>query len=228
MSNRTESEKLFEQFCKDNGIEFSRLDPAETPESQCPDYEIKTADGPVIVEVKQFDPNEEDRQNARLLEERGYGKAIGGAPGARVRLKIQSGTKQLKVRSQGKVPTVLVLYNNVPFNSRGTHPYEIKTAMYGIEKIDLAVGKTRVAVVDRGFGPKRKLTPSDNTSLSAVATLLENLDGDLVLSLFHNIYASRPLTWQSLNGPKIAHFTIGEKEPGKFQEWTRLDVTLTA
>gem|GEM_PF-3140398 len=39
--------------------------------------------------------------------------------------------------------------------------------MYGMEKIDLSVASdisTGTSVKDRGFGPKRKMTPSSNTS----------------------------------------------------------------
>ncbi len=223
MSNRTISEILFERFCRREGLNFSRLEPSESPGLKSPDYQIQSPGGPVIVEVKQFDPNAEDKRNARLLEERGYGDAIGGEPGARARIKIQSGARQLKARSQGRVPTVLVLYNNVPFSSRGTDPYDIKTAMYGLERIDLAVGRANVSVVDRGFGPKRKVTPSSNTSLSAVAALYARSCHDLRLFVYHNIYAATPLEWQDLSGPRIAHFTLGPKKPGAFQEWRRLD-----
>jgi len=55
----------------------------------------------------------------------------------------------------------------VPINTRGTDLYEIKTAMYGMEKIDLSVASDisiGTSVKDRGFGPKRKMTPSSNTS----------------------------------------------------------------
>lgn len=223
MTKRTISEILFERFCRREGLSCTRLEPCEVLGMKSPDYQIDSPSGPVIVEVKQFDPNAEDKRNAELLEERGHGEAIGGEPGARARMKIQAGVKQLKARSQGQTPTILVPYNNVPFNSRGTDPYEIKTAMYGLEKIGLAVAKTNVSVVDRGFGPKRKVTPSSNTSLSAVAALYARSCHDLKLVVFHNIYAAAPLAWRDLSGPRIVHFTIETKERGAFQEWKRLD-----
>jgi hypothetical protein len=40
---------------------------------------------PVIVEVKETAPNEEERESDRLLAERGWGNAVGGTPGDRVR-----------------------------------------------------------------------------------------------------------------------------------------------
>lgn len=223
MSKRTISEILFERFCRSERLIFSRLEPSKFPGMMSPDYQIQSPRGPIIVEVKQFDPNSEDKRNAQLLEERGHGDAIGGEPGARARIKIQTGAKQLKARSQGKIPTLLVLYNNVPFSSRGTDPYEIMTAMYGLEKIDLAVDQANVSVVDRGFGPKRKVTPSSNTSLSAVAALHAPSCHDLRLVVYHNIYAATPLERQQFSGPRIVHFTLGPKERGMFQEWRRID-----
>ena len=66
----------------------------------------------LVVEVKQFDPNEEVEKLYKQLQERGYTDVYGGEPGAKVRLKIQAGAKQLKARSKGKLPALLVLYNN--------------------------------------------------------------------------------------------------------------------
>jgi hypothetical protein len=127
---------------------------------------------------------------------------------------------------EGKLPALLVLYNNVPISDRGVDPYEIKTAMYGLEKIDLAVDPdaNRVSLTGRGFGPKRKVTPSSNTSLSAVGVLYGSSNGEVSLIVFHNIHAVKPLDWRSLQGPRIRHFTLGEKEPRPFQEWQELKV----
>lgn len=181
MSNKTVSERLFECFCDDNHIEYKRIEASSIPNKKEPDYEIQMATELVVVEVKQFDPSEEEKKLYKQLWERGYTDAYVREPGAKARLKIQAGAKQLKARSKGKLPTLLVLYNNVPISDRGVDPYEIKTAMYGIEKIDLAVDPdaNRVSVTERGFGPKRKVTPSSNTSLSAVGALYSSPNSEL-------------------------------------------------
>lgn len=224
MGNKTVSERLFERFCDDNHIEYKRIEAYSIPNKNEPDYEIQTLTELVVVEVKQFNPNEEEKKLYKQLWERGYTDAYGGEPGAKARLKIQAGAKQLKARSKGKLPALLVLYNNVPISDRGVDPYEIKTAMYGIEKIDLALDPdaNRVSLTERGFGPKRKVTPSRNTSLSAVGALYSSPNGELSLIVFHNIHAVKPLDWRSLQGPRIRHFTLEEKEPRDFQEWQEL------
>lgn len=226
MNNKTVPERLFERFCNDNDIKYKRIEASSISNMKSPDYEIQTVTEHVIVEVKQFDPNEEEKRLYKQLRERGYTDVYGGEPGAKARLKIQAGAKQLKARSQGKLPALLVLYNNVPICHRGVDPYEIKTAMYGIEKIDLSVDSdsNRVSLTDRGFGPKRKMTPSSNTSLSAVGVLYGSSNSELSLIVFHNIHAVKPLDWHYLQGPRIRHFTLTEKSPRDFQDWQELQL----
>jgi hypothetical protein len=224
LMSKTVSESLFERFCDDNHIEYRRIGASSIPNKKEPDYEIQTATEIVVVEVKQFDPSEEEKKLYQQLQERGYTDAYGGELGVKVRHKIQDGAKQLKARSEGKLPALLVLYNNVPISDRGVDPYEIKTGMYGIEKIDLAVAPdaNRVSLIGHGFGPKRKVTPSSNTSLSAVGAFYSRSNGEPLLVVFHNIHAVKPLDWRSLQGPRIRHFTLGAKEPRAFQEWQEL------
>lgn len=169
MSRKTISEKLFEEFCQENGI---ALIPIERSDRSTPDYLLESAGIKILIEVKQFDPNDEERRAERMLEDSGVGPALGGEPGSKTRLKIQAAAKQFKSHNNDRHPTILVLYNNIPVSSRGVDPYEIKTAMYGLEKVDFAVSKSSVSIIDRGFGPKRKMTPTTNTSISAVAALI--------------------------------------------------------
>lgn len=228
MSDKTASETLFERFCDDNQIEWKRIEASSVPGKKEPDYEIGVPTQCVVVEVKQFDPNEEEKMLETQLQERGYADMYGGEPGTKVRLKIQAGAKQLKARSAGKLPTLLVLYNNVSISNRGVDPYEIKTAMYGIEKIDLAVNAeaNTISVTERGFGPKRKLTPTDNTSLSAISVLC-GPDNELSLIVYHNVYAVNPLDLRSFQGCRIRHFTLQKKQSKGFQEWRELKVERT-
>ena len=159
MKNKTISEKLFEDFCDFNQIAYKRIEESSVIGKKEPDYEAYTKSGLVIVEIKQYDPSSEEKNLLKQIEERGWSDPYGKEPGAKVRLKIQSGSKQLKARCKGKTPSLLVLYNNVPIGNRGVDPYEIKTAMYGIEKIDIVVSPDvgQSVIVDRGFGPKRKM-----------------------------------------------------------------------
>ena len=117
MRKQTISEELFERFFKENKIQLSRIEVSTIPGKKEPDYEIATSLGTVLVEVKQFDPNPEELQLQKQLEDRGWKDAFEGEPGAKVRLKIQSAAKQLKPRGAGSVPSMVVLYNNVPIRA---------------------------------------------------------------------------------------------------------------
>jgi hypothetical protein len=224
MSKPTISEELFERFCQENKIQFSRIEVSVIPGKKEPDYEMTTSFGKVLVEVKQFDPNSEEVKLQKQLEGRGWTDAFGGEPGAKVRLKIQSASKQLKSRGAGSVPSIVVLYNNVPISRRGTDPCEIKTAMYGMEKIDLGVASNtfEVSLKDCGFGSKRKMTPESNTSISAVAALYGGLEQHLSMCIFHNVYATMPLNSECFQGEKIRHYAIADKVTGQFQEWREI------
>lgn len=224
MSKQTISEKLFERFCKENRIKFYRIEASVIPGKKEPDYEIETSSGKVLVEVKQFDPNPEERKLHKQLQDRGWTDAYGKEPGHRVRDKIDRANEQLKSRGAGSVPSMLVLYNNVPISTRATDPYNIKTAMYGIEKIDFSIdsNKPGVSIIDCGFGPKRKMNKDDNKSISAVATLYDGFNQQLLMCVFHNIHAAIPLDIDSFKGEKIKHYTIANKIPGQFQKWQEI------
>lgn len=222
---KTRSEQLFELFCQSENIRYDRIQRRDKEGVQTPDYNIFTQMGKVVVEVKQFDPNKEDKKILQQLKQRGFGDSSGVEPGQRVRSKIKPALSQLKKRSKGQYPAVLVLYNNIPFTSRHINPYDIKIGMYGLEVIDLEIFSDlsyKTKLKDKRFGPKRKMTPTDNTTLSAIAALYGYDENNLTLIFFHNRYAKIRLPTDWIKSPRIRHFTLGEKKNGEFQEWIEI------
>ena len=216
MNDLTISETLFEQFCEENSIPYARI---EQEQHRTPDYDVYFGEHLVIAEVKQTDPNEKDEE----LRERGRSRGIAAGwekSGRRVRIKIDSAKKQLKLRSQGQYPAILALYDNVPIWSIDAD--DIKTAMYGHETVRLDLLESpedmSVEIENIGFGSERKFTPSHNTTFSAIA-LLHKFGGSLRLSVFHNIYAKHPIDPSWLRRDMVRHFTIGPQFHGAFQEW---------
>lgn len=160
---RTFAEYLFERFCDEHGIPCSRI-PETT--AKTPDYEIFSSTTPVIVEVKDIEPNAEEIESERLLKERGWENATGGAPGDRVRAKIDAALPQIKARTQGRLPSVLVVCDEGRVVGH-VEPYNIRVAMYGLEQIYLAVpapGQASPYATGMGYGPKRRMTPQHTTS----------------------------------------------------------------
>jgi hypothetical protein len=86
MSDLTESEALFEEYCESNGIPCYRI---KEDDSRTPDYEIFDDDKKIIVEVKQIEPNSDDETALQELKEDGFG-SVSYVPGHRVRKKIKA------------------------------------------------------------------------------------------------------------------------------------------
>ncbi len=84
MTNRTTSETLFERFYTDTGIPFVRLEPDSSAGQRTPDYQLHLQDPPILVEVKQIDPNHEDQALLRAFAETGE-YSFRGVPGDRLR-----------------------------------------------------------------------------------------------------------------------------------------------
>lgn len=216
MNDLTISELLFEQFCKDNSIPYSRI---EHEQHRTADYDVYFGEHHVIAEIKQIDPNEKDEELREQLRSRGTASGCEGS-GRRVRIKIDSAKKQLKL---SQCSAILVLYDNVSIGSIDAD--DIKTAMYGHETIRLAVLENAedmsVEIENVGFGSRRKFTPRHNTTFSAIA-LLYKFGGSLRLSVFHNIYAKHPIDPSWLRRDMVRHFTLGPQVQGTFQDWQKV------
>lgn len=215
----TSSEDLFEKFCKENNIVCSKIEESTT---KTPDYKIEIDGVTVIAEIKQIDPNKEEQALIRKLEN---GEIIrtGGTPGDRVRSKIKSASPQLSKLAKGKHPSIVVLYNNLPFVlGNPTEAYNIRVGMYGLETIVLSISNNYEAppsVVDRKFGPKRKLTEEHNTSISAVAVLSLNPEGESSLEVYHNQFAAIPLPYGLVSTRNAKEYILSDNQTGVFQEW---------
>lgn len=225
MNAKTKSEELFEAFCCFNGIVCNKIPTASDEGLQTPDYEIILDSRQVVVEVKQFDPNDEDLvliENFRSSNSTGI---HGDTPGKRVRQKITDAMPQLHRIAKDKHPAILVLYDNIHIGSRHTDSYNIKTAMYGLECVDVGFPtdmKTEPFLINQRRGGKRKVTEQNNTTLSAVMTMQESENNEITATCYHNIYAVLPLNPDWLRYSNIKHYTLGEKQGINFQEWVEI------
>ena len=226
MSKKTISEELFERFCITNNIEYQKIPEESQKGDRTPDYQISSNKVDIIVEVKQFDPTKEEQKLIKQLEERRWTDAQDISPGKRARAKIDSAMGQLKKGSQGRKPTMLVLYNNVFITKQHSEPYAIKTALYGFEAVDISVPNDNSLspyISNKRFGSKRRVTENQNTSLSAVAVLINRGD-KLYLQIFHNKFAKNPLDPKLMNCPTIKHYYLEEKTEGEFQGWVEYQI----
>ena len=215
MSTKTKSEILFEQFCKENSIPYSQIDQSDC---RTPDYEIYFGKILVVIEVKQIDRNKNEKKYQEQLPKLGR-VGIREKSAQRVRHIIYDAHEQLKNRSQGKLPAILVIYDNTPFKS--IEPTDIKNAMYGDETVGLySLDDTEdlfIEIKNGGFGSGRKFTKDDNTTISGIAKLY--MFGTLRLDIFHNQYAKCPFEPSWLRRGTVTHFKLEPQLPGKMQEW---------
>jgi hypothetical protein len=206
---KTISEQLFEQFCYQNKISLKDI-PREK-NNKTPDYSILLDDDEIFVEVMEFELDASDEKKFKKGEMITWGGTIGNT----VRIKIKKGNKQLREKTQGQKPGIIVLFNNSIFDHNS--PYKIMTAMYGLEqyKINIPTGD----IVNRTLGPKKTLTKKDNTSTSAIMTLHKDENNILSALLFHNKHSSSPLNKSLfMQISNVEQFNLSENE----KEWEKL------
>jgi len=217
----TFSEYLFERLCSERGIPWNRIPVAETP---TPDYELFPSNAPLVVEVKEIEPNPEERESDRVMAERGWGNVLSHTPGGRVRAKIAACSAQIKARAQGRHPSLLVVCDEArPLGH--VEPYNIRVAMYGLEQVNIAVpppGHGSPYGTGMSYGPKRKMTPEANTSISAIGALFMTSHSDIHLYVYHNKFAKVSLRHELLAQYGIPQFELGEPAPGRTAEWQEI------
>jgi hypothetical protein len=213
----TLSEMLFEKFCSDSGI---KCVPIQTGGSRTPDYELMIDGQQIIVEVTEIDRNNNTKDSNGLINPPGY------TPGEPIRTKIKKKLAQIKVRTEGIYPGILVLFDWGQISSY-LDPYDIRVAMYGLEQIHINVPRnTEVSPYATGmsYGPKRKMTHNYNTSISAIGVLSTPGPSEIVLHVYHNKYAAVPLDPRLLSKHGIHQFQLEDEVPGKTAKWKDLAV----
>jgi hypothetical protein len=219
--HRTISEKLLEEFCATKGIACLRI--AESDE-RTPDYELVVGAVRIIVEVKEITPNKEEQESDLLLSQRGYGKVLSYTPGDRVRKKIADCSAQIKGRTGGRHASLLVVFDSV-FGH--VDPYNIRVAMYGLEQIRIEVppiGMGSPHSTGMGYGPKRKMTPDHNTSISAIGALSTTSSAEVFLHVYHNKFAHVPLKYALLGQYGVEQFELDDEMIGTTSKWRKVDL----
>ncbi len=220
MSKKTESEQLFEDLCSSLAIPWSRV--AEAGDRR-PDYEVHLLGHRMVVEVKQFDPNPEEKKAARQREA-GKVVAVGTRPGDRIRKAIQSAATQLKALSDGAAPALLVVHNNVPLTRQHTDPYSVATAMQGLDVVPVDVPhdlSMQPQFQAARSGPGKKMTEQANTTISGIAVLELDPNGDPALHVYHNRLAKNSVDPEWLRAPRVTHWRLKGDGATSFDPWEK-------
>ncbi len=186
MSVRTESELLFDAFCRTHSIPCT---PVATGPRRTPDFQITLLATEITCEVKQIDLNADDRRELTELRRIGGG---GRFVPNRLRGKLKNVSPQLKQACVDGHPTLLVVYDNTPFKAYSDH-MDVIEAMFGRYSVSVRVAADRAAPLEVSkpfLGGNRGLGRARNTSVSAVAILEAGPDSMNRLRIYHNPYAA--------------------------------------
>lgn len=221
----TLAESLFEAACAAAGIRAHRIAPSAVPGRRRPDYRVDLAECGAFVEVKQINPNEADR---RFADEKDAGgiPVLSIEPGARLRGAIRDANGQLRQASMSGVPTLVAILDATS-SLVYTDPYAVKTAMFGLDAMVIAVPRDR-SVSPHFLRMKRRgkatLTEEDNRSISAVAVIrpIPPREGPAPLLLVYlNHWARVPLNESHLRGHVAYQFALGQDKRGA-TDWIEL------
>lgn len=221
----TNGEVVFEEFCNSNNIRFNKIPECD---EESPDYLVEFCGNEVIVEIKDIEMNEEELEAEKKLNEGEIVTWGSQHVGDRIRYKIDKAKGQIKNRTKGRMPSILVLHDTRPSIFNLLTPYEFKVAMYGFESIKLAVPKSYSAPpreVGRFFGPKgRKLSFNSKNYISALAKIDKNFStGEITFFIYHNLFANvpaDPVLFSSLKSLK--QFQLEEGDGPKFRNWLEI------
>ena len=213
----TKSENLFTRFCEQVSIQCQRVQ--ESQESR-PDFELRIGDSRILVEVKQFDPTPEEKEAAIRFEN---GEQVGfeAKPGERIRRVVRKANYQFKAMlANHPSPAILVVYNNTPC-SLHTDPYSVRTAMRGLDYVEVNVPANPSEPPQFGSyksGQGNTMREGVNTSTSAVCVLTESGVGELCLAVFHNPHAVNPLAYEDLRFSGVLQFKVPERSTNSLDE----------
>jgi hypothetical protein len=216
----TVSEQLFERYCQSHEIPYQRV---SATGARSPDYEMVLAGQRIVVEVNEIEPNENERA---AMERTARGEVVVHhvTPGERVRRKITSQSGQIRARAQRVLPGLLVLFDD-GLVIRHLDPDQIRVAMEGFDTMVLAVpDDPREGIRNLGTkaGKRKKMTPMDNTSVSAIGALALDERGQPELTIYHNRHAAVPLDPAILRPIGVVQFGLSHRAPGAIGEWVAL------
>lgn len=126
----TAGERYFIEFCSacDLPCEAIELGPDKSA-----DLVLDLDPSPIIVEMKDFGSNSEDKRALNGILEHSFAVWGCGTVGNRITRKIKGAHAQLKHEVGNSLPAIRLLFRNRPPETAILSSYEIAVAMYGLE-----------------------------------------------------------------------------------------------
>jgi hypothetical protein len=184
-NQKTESEKIFENFLIDNKLKFSKIKEDGSPR---PDYMVEISELKMVFEVKELAEDDNFKSEQFSVSSR--------TVGAHIRKKIQAARKQIQISAKHELPSILLIYNNIdPSHLFGTERMDFICAMYG--EYTVVIDKSNGKIVDNFHGRNQSFAAAKNTSYSAVGRLSPHF-GVMKATLFENVFAKYKIQYNKL------------------------------
>jgi hypothetical protein len=175
---RTQSEILFETFCRENGLVCHQV---PVGAARTHDFNLSLGAFTVAIEIEQIESS--------------TGFNLAGASsrevGSHVRNKISEARGQLQAAARSGLPTILLIHNTIdPLQLFGTEQHDFICAMYG----ELTVKVLGSSIGNAFHGRNAKLRRDVNTSFSAVGHLRHSgKSAGPRVTVYENVFAANPL-----------------------------------
>jgi hypothetical protein len=171
----------------------------------------------LFAEVKQLDPNDADRELAKVWGTPQSPGSVG--PSDRVQALLADGYSQIKRSSEGKWPTMIVVFNNSgQWNWIDT--FAVSKAMFGSYGIVLGLQPDQtIEVTGYGYMGERKVTKDTFRSLSVVGVLKRTQSDGVALECYHNPFAHVPIAPSVLSDLAEKQYVHPNPHDRGFVQW---------
>jgi len=205
----------FEKLCASRGVGCERI--SVTKNAKSPDYRVFIRSMQLVTEVKELDPNDEDERLSKIW-------GTPQSPGAfsvtrRVRDKLAEGYRQVRRLSEGKLPTMIVVYNNAgEWNL--LDEFTITTAMFGSYGFVLESQPDQtIEVARQGHLGNRTVEKGRRRSLSAIGVLKRTESEALELYCYHNPFAKVAIDPNLLAKLACSQYAYSNPHQGRYVWW---------
>jgi len=213
----TVSERLFLEYCDARQYKVEKL-PIPKNAGRFPDFKVDASAGPVIFEIKEFAPNDEDRQFQEQMKTEGHA-GFSRSIGKRVRGAIKDAALQLRQYKDTPFPEVLLLFDNTRGSSTIADyldPVNVSAGMFGEAVIRFwRPGSAKpVGASDATHGGRRQLTQKERLYIGALGVMRRDRSGEIHIDFYHNPFSNKRVLPRYFLDPADRHY-IKSDHPDK-------------
>ena len=226
--NLTKSEYLFCHYMIAARTSCRRVPEGPAP---TPDFTIALAEKIVPIELKEFSRNEQEREDARLLKDRGYSDVRNDEIGHRLAKAVNSSRSQLRsfLEQHGNGPAIMGVID--PRGLRHADPENIAAVLEGHMVVHIAASDGSHIGTSRKEN-RRRAPHNRNENLSAIAVLIlaskegsaldsgakgnfENIVANLLV--YHNPHAKQSISPRVFARFGFPQYILGTTVPSAVQ-----------